>query len=805
MLKIKEIRAKCFRGIKKEKRLRLNGNNLLLFGDNGFGKSSFVEALEFALTGNIRRFSEHQALSLNRHATHTRCKSQDRLAEVTLLNNNGEYLIDTGKEINGNSEEVKDFLKAAADGTFILRRNYILSFIDAKDSERYQIIRPFLALDEFEQFEQLLKEVKEESERRFNNLRTENKLLEQQILSRFDLTEDNQVNQDILLEALNESLKLAQLPTVDLWDDIAKTWNKLSGALTETDESTSLLNPIEEASVKLNDYRVALPTNGEISDLLTKNQLCIEEESKVTGKFYEEVLTLGKKWIKEDELTKCPLCEQPIDALILFKRIDERLANSIAVTAARTEVDCITQTVRTKLKEATRIYELAFEKWKNATLPKDEWPYSNLQEHCKSIAGFLGEKGRCQNQEALKITCDAYNEFNQERANEQSNDLLKSRQPKEFQAVVRCKSCIDDYPKLEKYRLDLDRNKILSIRANQLYDTAVEARKRACTEIFESIEDSINRIYSSFHPDEAVGGCSLTMKEHGKGSTKLVSDYDNRKGDDPRGLYSESHLDTLGLAIFLALRERNFQLNPGLDVIVLDDVLTSVDAPHRERIAEYLLTKISKDCQLIITTHNRVWFDWLMNIQKRTNKHTEFLNLRITDWSKEDGPKISDMVSDYEKLCKDIKDGVPYMDLVHSAALILEEILQGLRYSLKLAVHAKPDERYDIGDIWPKFVSSCKKKFKALWSVIQSEVEKLDYLIIERNWLLHLNKPMKELSRNEVMQFVNPIVNLYPQLYCTSCNMFVEEASVPKGVIACRKGCLKYEPRVNENVEEEDS
>ncbi len=800
MLKIKEIRAKCFRGIREEKRLTLDGKNLLLFGDNGYGKSSFIEALEFALTGNIKRFSEHQALSIKRHATHTRCKLQERLAVVTLSDNKGEYFVDTGEEVNGNSEGVKEFLKAAADGTFILRRNYLLLFIDVKDSERYQIIRPFLALDEFEKFEQLLKDVKEESERRLVNLHERIKLLEKQILSSFDLPEDNQVNHDTLLEALNESLKLAQLPAADSWLDISKTWNKLSRSLTETDESAPLLNPIEEARVKLDNYRITLPTEVEIIDLLTKNQKCIDEESKVKSKFYEDVLTQGKEWIKEDELKICPLCEQPIDAAALFARIEERLSQNKFVTRARLEANDVTEALRTKLKEGVRTYTIAFGKWKEADLPEKEWPYGVSNMQCNIILDLLGEKGRCHAQDALEAACTSYREFDMQNAKKLTDIYLASKQPKEFQAVVRCKSCINDYPELEKLRSDMKSTNTLVVRANQLYDTAVAARKQACTEIFKSIEDSINSIYSYFHPDEAVGGCSLTMKESGRGSTQLVSDYDNRKGEDPRGLYSESHLDTLGLAIFLALRERNYQLDPCLNVIVLDDVLTSVDAPHRERVAEYLLTKISKESQLIITTHNRLWFDWLMHIQKRTNKHMEFVNLKITDWSKEDGPKISDMVRDYEKLCTDIKDGVPHMDLVHPATLILEEMLQGLRYSLKLAVPAKPDERYDIGDIWPKFVSSCEKKFKALWDTIQSEVKELNNTITERNWLIHLNQAAKELSRNEVMQFVNPIVNLYPKVYCASCNMFVEEASHPQGVIACKKGCLKYEHHSEENT-----
>ncbi len=48
MLRIKEVRARAFRGIGEDFSLGLDGKSFILFGDNGTGKSSIVETIEYA-------------------------------------------------------------------------------------------------------------------------------------------------------------------------------------------------------------------------------------------------------------------------------------------------------------------------------------------------------------------------------------------------------------------------------------------------------------------------------------------------------------------------------------------------------------------------------------------------------------------------------------------------------------------------------------------------------------------------------------------------------------------------------------
>lgn len=58
-MELKEIRIKNFRNYSGEHIFHLNKKVTVLYGDNGFGKSTFFDALEWCLTGSINRFENN--------------------------------------------------------------------------------------------------------------------------------------------------------------------------------------------------------------------------------------------------------------------------------------------------------------------------------------------------------------------------------------------------------------------------------------------------------------------------------------------------------------------------------------------------------------------------------------------------------------------------------------------------------------------------------------------------------------------------------------------------------------------------
>src|SRR3989338_4163853 len=85
--KIKEICIKAFRGI-PDLHLLLDGKSLIICGENGTGKSSIVDSIEFFFTGNVSHLSGVQKLSMSEHAPHTKFKPED--VEVDISFNPGD-------------------------------------------------------------------------------------------------------------------------------------------------------------------------------------------------------------------------------------------------------------------------------------------------------------------------------------------------------------------------------------------------------------------------------------------------------------------------------------------------------------------------------------------------------------------------------------------------------------------------------------------------------------------------------------------------------------------------------------------
>ena len=81
--RLKSICIHAFRGI-PDLELQLDGKNLLLKGDNGTGKSSIVDALEFFFTGTVSHLEEAQGISVGKHAPHVDFKRKDVKISITI-------------------------------------------------------------------------------------------------------------------------------------------------------------------------------------------------------------------------------------------------------------------------------------------------------------------------------------------------------------------------------------------------------------------------------------------------------------------------------------------------------------------------------------------------------------------------------------------------------------------------------------------------------------------------------------------------------------------------------------------------
>jgi hypothetical protein len=101
--------------------------------------------------------------------------------------------------------------------------------------------------------------------------------------------------------------------------------------------------------------------------------------------------------------------------------------------------------------------------------------------------------------------------------------------------------------------------------------------------IFSLVSYGAPLLYNLIHPDEPLGNPNFNLNTHYSSSLKLSATFGDNNEAPPAAYYSEAHLDTLGLCVYLALAKQSDNA-----IVVLDDVLTSVDSPHLRRIIDLI-------------------------------------------------------------------------------------------------------------------------------------------------------------------------------------------------------------------------
>ena len=208
-----------------------------------------------------------------------------------------------------------------------------------------------------------------------------------------------------------------------------------------------------------------------------------------------------------------------------------------------------------------------------------------------------------------------------------------------------------------------------------------QERKRYVQDLINEISGTVSQLYARIHPDEPLGKPSFGMKPHTIGSLTMRGKFGSNNDVPPVAYYSEAHLDTLGLCVYLALAKQS-----GNAIIVLDDVLMSVDDTHLDRVIELINRRRRQTSgHLIITTHSRAWFD-----RVRLGRGMPAELIELYGWDLAGGIKHSHApfaVNELRELVNAVK--IDRQSIASRAGILLEQLLDNLtiRYGCKYHVN----------------------------------------------------------------------------------------------------------------------
>lgn len=212
----------------------------------------------------------------------------------------------------------------------------------------------------------------------------------------------------------------------------------------------------------------------------------------------------------------------------------------------------------------------------------------------------------------------------------------------------------------------------------RLTTTLRDRQRKAVEARFREVSQEIGECFSIL--ERTTPGLSdprLQLIE-GSNGVQLLVEFHGTTPDTAKAYLSESQLNSFGLAVFVACLRR-FQTE--LKVVVLDDIVSSFDAAKRGRVIEVLKTRCA-DFQILLLTHDEVFSTRLKKAFPAWKHH------RIASWSIATGPRFQADPDDVARARTALENGDPRgagQRLGTYLELILGDICQNLRAAVRFS------------------------------------------------------------------------------------------------------------------------
>lgn len=792
MLLLKQVRAEGFRGIRSGPILDFGHGGLLLLGNNGVGKTSWVDAIEKPLTGRCSSVETgDQSLSWAKHGGHIR-STEPPAVVLTISDGGADHEISFETDVATLPSNVRALLSAAKQSSFILRRRTLLDFINAKPQDRYKALEGFLNLDSYGLFERGLRGLQQWLAEELASLESTTERLETSIRAKLVLPVTTPVAEAKVVEKITQLLHEARLDPVSDLVHLSERKNEAEELMSAFGDVAALgrVNALGQRCEKL---PLAESLVQAAQSCLEAAQNSFNEEQLLTGMFFAEVLTKGLEWMVDEKLANCPLCDSPIDLAAVKKSVEIKLASHQQLTQLRSVAVEQRRTFAAELSHYLGAFEQVVQDWPRAIktpLPHEASEYISTLKLIES--GLRSSASPTQLAENVKKLSTLANDELGGMIRGIIDDHKESFPDQDrYAALFVARDAIaasqDLFPKLMAARAKREQLEIHNAQIIRVVGHAETARKAAVQSLVDQVTSTADKYFQQIHPGEKIGAPSLEVTQRGTGSLSLTGEFYGRRGD-PRGHYSEGHLDSLGLCLFLAMRRLHHDRHPELNLLVLDDVLHSVDGEHRRRTAKLIVAEFS-DHQIIITTHDPLWFEYL----KVATRGRSFLQRRVLSWTIDDGPRISDYVADYEWLISTEGQGAAAATRIITAGRLLEESLQNLCNNLEVPVPYRLRGDYSIDPLWINFVKVAKTNAE-FYAVAQGPIQKIDELRLLRNLVgAHWNEWAQQLTPSEADEFCEVVLELRGLVYCDNCGEFIQRIGQLDGVWSCKKEHHRYE------------
>ena len=258
--KVQRLVMHAFRGIPGEMTVDFGkGESIVIYGDNGTGKSTIADALEWYFTGGIELLS-HEG---RQHAVRYVGGETNGATSVEVITNGS-----LGGKVVIPDERNAERFHAIRRETFLLRGRTLADFINKTKTEKWKALVEILGLDDVER-------LREDLQRARNDLRKISKAAEEEVRSyqRALASGSGEVSHDTVLENLQQFCRMLGVDPPESLDQVVDpSWLTAavgaSTAVAEASDRETLLAEIKTLSPPAFDQKAVDGWN----DLVTSDR-----------------------------------------------------------------------------------------------------------------------------------------------------------------------------------------------------------------------------------------------------------------------------------------------------------------------------------------------------------------------------------------------------------------------------------------------------------------------------------------------------------------------------------------------------
>ena len=680
-IKINSITIRGFRGIKEPFELPLKGQSVLLYGDNGTGKSSVADGLEWFYNDEVKHLSgeeiDRRALR-NFHIKDSEESSIFLEFSDTKLNTGKTLSLKKDKlitSLSNDSIEFKEYYTESRKENLILRYRNLEDFLKGSKLDKLKYLSEIIGFGE-------VTKVKEVIKKSANSLKTEikSKGFENQEQAQIKILMDKLgttvYTESQLFETLNTLI--ASLKTgivISSFADIDAVISKIKKPIdTKLVSELSLLQKCSD-TFKILQSEVSL-IDEEYTRFYDEFETLYKDIESIKQTLFEELLNAGKNLVTNKIYTvdECPLCLQPKDKAELLKSIEDRINNILTSSKKLDTFKTKRDNIKTIIEERIKRLDLLLGEpmIRDGSLDTIKGTLVGLRSKLMTYLAEINLKllsGKLVKTSSELIINE--NDFIVEPSIEDQALQVKNKigDTSSSEILVKIEFSKTAFTTLlnlrkEKQLLDSQKDSIIII-----YNEFVKKQKEGLESFLQSLSSVINEFYQFMNPGESFQDIEIIPIEDEdelKGITVQYKFY-GEVVSPPQKYFSESHVNCYGLAFFLASVKAFNHINK---IIVLDDVISSFDSNHRLRFAN-LLTEKFGDYQIILLTHEKEWFTYIKELVKRKN-----WIIHEVKWNNDKGAYL-------EKSPAELRELIQYQIANNIEAQLGNSIRQYLEYTLK--------------------------------------------------------------------------------------------------------------------------